>query len=260
MLLYSCSENIVGEQNTKCREYVEIAEIAGALNIEIQDLGVMHTEVLTKFNDRHPFFTGGKLHIEEYLEISVESINSVLASRNIQQRVTDADVIEVLNEFIRLRDNGVADLFNISEEVPITLFNYAVEQRILLAEEAEQYIGILEEIKKQSEREGKIIPIKKLSISCDTSNPVRDNTFIDFIESSGEFWDHIIVEGDTTGPPNDIDINKLNSVMCLYWDASWTLIGGFAGGLYGAFIGLMVASTVFILWGDDIMGGLNGLL
>lgn len=258
MLFFSCSEDTVVGHNLECRKYVEITEIAESMKIEIQDLGVMHTEVLTAFNNRHPFINGGNLHIEEYLAISVESINSVLASRNIRQRVTDADVIEVLNEFIKLRDSGVADLFNISEVVPVTLYNYAVEQRILLAEEAEQYISVLEELKKESEREGKIIPIKELSISCDTSNPVRDITFIDFIESSGEFWDHIITiaYADSTEGPIDIDIDKLNSVMLIYWDASWALIGGLVGGLYGAFVGIMIASTVFVIWGDDLMGGL----
>ena len=69
----------------------------------------------------------------------------------------------------------------------------------------------------------------------------------------------MVVTADTT-QSQDIDLEKLDFVMLLYWDVSWILIGGLIAGPLGAFVGIMIASTAFIIWGDDLMGHLENWL
>jgi hypothetical protein len=256
MIVYSCSENTVGGRTEISEGYVGVSEVIEHFQIEIQDLGEMHTEVLENFNAQHRFIIDGRLHVDDYIDICAKSINQSLDSRNIEFTITNSDVIEVLNVFIDLRDKGVADLFTVSDDVPVELFDYAVDNNLLVEDEAEQYVEFLDEIKIQFDTRDKTEPIQKLSKSCVTGDPGRDIAFTDIAYSSAEFWHHVIVvsESDTTQPPVEIDIEKLDTVMLMYWDASWTMIGGILGGPIGAFVGFMIASTAFVIWGDDLMG------
>ena len=208
------------------------------MNLEFKNIGEIHNQILTAFDNEHDLLSEDKLSSEEFVSLSMKSINKVLKQHNAPFEVKRNDIIFVLSIFAEIREQGVYDFFYDSEQKlrdVEPLFHYLEENMGLNKESSARCLRIANNIKKD--------PESKMFTQNEEVNLNNDKYAISFSEVlnySHDFWvtknknleaDFLTQKSDTLGRDSEI-----------LADAAGALIGGLFGGIFGAAICGPVAS------------------
>jgi hypothetical protein len=86
------------------------------MNLEVDNIGEIHNEILEEFDREHDLSSKERLHPEEFIELTVRSINKVFNHRNIPCQISHNDIKFIISKFVEIQQEGAYDFFSYSSE------------------------------------------------------------------------------------------------------------------------------------------------
>ena len=157
------------------------------MNLEIENIGEIHNQILTAFDNEHDLLSGDRLSPEDFVSLTMKSMNKVFKQRGIPVEVNRNDIRFVLSKFAEIREQGAYDFFSDSEEKLRNvepLFNYLEENMALNKESSARCLRIVNNMKKDPE--SKILMQK---VELDLKDDKCAKCFSEILSYSKEFWE-----------------------------------------------------------------------
>ncbi len=222
--------------------------------IGIEDVGKLHNQVLTEFNDRIPLKSGNKVDIETFVRHFIESANKILEREDYVNRVNQQDVARVLKKFLELKSEGTINFFDLPEDIPEESMKNLVEKGYFPKKSAEKYLRVFREIKAEGRNSAIFHQNTNLFPGSSRGENERYEMFVDVSKHSYTLWSSLYDSDDED--TTVIVPEKIEQIETIYWDAVGALAGvmitGGAGCGVGGILGGLLGSIVFIVWGDDV--------
>jgi hypothetical protein len=206
------------------------------MKLEVKNIGEIHNQILAAFDNEHDLLSGDKLSSEEFISLSMKSINKVLKQQDIPVEAERNDIIFVLSIFAEIREQGVYDFFSDSEEKlrdVEPLFHYLEENMGLNKKSSARCLRIANNMKKDPESK-MLTQNEEVSLNDDK----YAKSFSEILHYSHDFWvtknknlesDFLTQKSDTLGRDSEI-----------LADAA----GGVIGWLFGSAIGSIICAPV----------------
>jgi len=255
--LPSCETNIVHPEKKEVSIFEQpdvLAVLQGDAEVIRKDLGGVHNNIIKRFFSESPVKIGEKIPLDDFRRIFLKSFNEEFAARNLQIRLTEADMTLLLRKMAEfIKDTGI-DFYNPETINPPEALDELVRKGYITEEDARRCKHIVKHLD-----EG-VSPYEDdhglLTASLPSSNSVR--TFEEIITDSYDLWTeeissllkHNPEEPDTAGFDWIAYMEKIGPFIA---DG----LGGIAGGLMfietgpvgiiiGGVVGCAFASIAFV--------------
>jgi len=224
--------------------------------LEYKEMGELHNQVLKNLNRKMPLLNN-KVQADSFVKNFLDSTNEVLEKNGYINRLTKRDVLWLLKKFIELKEENIIDFFKLPKDIPLNSLNRLAEKGCFPKCKLGQYIRVFEDVKEKGKKSAIFKePGNLLSHSAEEGFFDNYTLFVDVTKNSYKFWYNL---HESSSSDSMMAPEKIKALQTMYWDASGTLCGGLLGlkwagpygGLIGGFAGLCLASTAFIIWGDD---------
>ncbi len=253
MIIGSCSESNTVVEPKEAHSYIPSA--SGYRALENASWGSLHNSVLNELNARVPLLGGGKISKEKYIKNVCTSTNTVFQQKGIDIQITSEDVMKVITLFAQLKEEDVIDFFTPPSDVPEKEFANFIRKGLLSKDEAASHLRVFQDLKNNGKISDIHKPLRSSTLSDEGGSCVASR-FVEIAEYSYSFWTglHELNMVDSIGPgPDDGEVSpeKMQAIALMYWDAFGALAGALAAppfALITGFVGLVIASTVFIIY------------
>lgn len=202
------------------------------MNLEVKNIGKIHNEILEEFDKKHDLLSDERLKPEEFITITMKSINKIFQQRDIPCEVSRNDIRFIISKFVEIKQAGVYNFFSDSEQDLSNvkpLFTYLEKNMGLNPNTAERCMKFMDMAEKEDP--------SRMLLQNEAHNKIdNENTqyFSEIFVYSRDFWE---VK------------NRSIELVCQEEDYVKKSIDGMffadaAGGIIGALFGCGIASTI----------------